>query len=71
MDGPEKSSRGNLHEVQGGLFGLSPLRSYGFQNSQVGSLDHLSGGQRHSKTKLISREAIRIESTQIRNSQDR
>jgi hypothetical protein len=43
------NSRGNLHESQGGLPGLSPIRSDGSQDSQAGRLDHVSGGQRQFK----------------------
>jgi hypothetical protein len=42
-------SRGNIHESHGGLPGLSPLRSDGFQGSQAGRLDCMSGGQRWNK----------------------
>jgi hypothetical protein len=43
---------GNLHEGQGGLSGLSPFRSDGSQDSQVGRLDCVSSGQGQSKSKL-------------------
>jgi hypothetical protein len=42
------------------------LRSDGSWNSLAGRLDHVSGGQRHSRTKLSSKGAIMFEYTQIR-----
>jgi hypothetical protein len=53
------NSRENLHESQGGILPSSPLRSDGSWDSQVGRLDHVSGGQRQLKW------AIRLESTQF------
>ncbi len=39
------NSRGKLHEGQGILSGLSPLRSVGYHDSQKGRLDRRSDGQ--------------------------
>jgi hypothetical protein len=41
------------NEAQGGLSGLSPLRSDVSRDSQAWRLDQISGIQLHSKTKLI------------------
>ncbi len=62
----KEAQEGKLHEGQGGLSGSSPLRSDYSRDSQAGRLYHVSSGQRHSKTKLSSRGAIRLKSTQIR-----
>ncbi len=54
------TQRNKLHEGQGGLPGLSPLRSVGYQGSQAGRLDHVSCSQR------LLKEAIRLKFTPIR-----
>jgi hypothetical protein len=54
------TQRDKLHEGQGGLQGLHPLRSDGSEASQAGRLD------RWALTRGESRGAIRLESTQIR-----
>ncbi len=56
----------NLHKILARLFGLSQLGWYGSRNSQLQWMDHVSDGPRPSRTKLSSRGAIRLESTQIR-----
>jgi hypothetical protein len=43
------NSTGNLHENRGGLPKSSPFRSDGSQDSQVGRLENVSGGQRQFK----------------------
>jgi hypothetical protein len=67
IDHPKTKARGeNLHEGQGVLPKLSPLRQDGSRDSKAGRLDCVNAVQRHSKTKLSSMGAIRLEPTQIR-----
>jgi hypothetical protein len=44
-----ENSRGNLHASQEELSGLIPLKSDGPWDSQAGSLDCMSGGQKQLK----------------------